>query len=355
MKGRIAVLERFGERGAAALMVDGRLQDLWIDPAGGGALLPGAIHRAIAERPLKGQGGLFVRLAGGARGFLRQGKGLSPGQPLLVQIAATAESGKAPPVTVRLMFKGRFAILTPGAAGRNISRAIKSEAERDRLAEIAHDALSGAPDDLGAILRSAADGCDGDAITDEINALLNTCNAVLGDGQGAEPELLLDAPGAQERAWRDWTCPAPEQVFSESGSFTAHAVWDEIDALRRPDVVLGAQAFMFIEPTRALIAIDVNTGGDFSPSAGLKANLAAVRELPRQLRLRGLGGQIVIDCAPMPKKDRRTLEATLRRALRDARDEMSVVGWTPLGHLELQRKCARLPLRELLHGLPNNR
>ena len=59
---------------------------------------------------------------------------------------------------------------------------------------------------------------------------------------------------------------------------------------------------MMIEPTRALVAVDVNTGPDTSPAASLKANIAAARDLPRQLRLRGLGGQVVVDFAPMPKK-----------------------------------------------------
>ena len=101
---------------------------------------------------------------------------------------------------------------------------------------------------------------------------------------------------------------------------------------------------MFIEATRALVAVDVNTGGDFSFAAGLKANLAAARDLPRQLRLRGLGGQVVIDFAPVGKKDRLSIEQVLTRALRADAIDTNIVGWTPLGHLELQRKRERLPL-----------
>ena len=82
----------------------------------------------------------------------------------------------------------------------------------------------------------------------------------------------------------------------------------QLDALRAAHVPLGGGASMYVEPTRALVAVDVNTGGDTTPAAGLKANIAAARELPRQLRLRGLGGQITLDLAPMPKKDRRQFE-----------------------------------------------
>ena len=103
---------------------------------------------------------------------------------------------------------------------------------------------------------------------------------------------------------------------------------------------------MVIEPTRALVAVDVNTGRDTSPAAGLKANLATARGLPRQLRMRGLGGQIVIDFAPMPKKDRRTVESALRAAFRADPVETTLVGWTTLGHYELNRARVRVPLSE---------
>ena len=103
---------------AAALMVDGRLEDLLIDSD---APRPGTIYRAIADRPVKGQGGMFLRTPDGPA-FLRQVKGLAPGQPILVQVTGHAEPGKALPVTAKILFKSRYAIVTPGAPG-SISRA----------------------------------------------------------------------------------------------------------------------------------------------------------------------------------------------------------------------------------------
>ena len=85
-----------------------------------------------------------------------------------------------------------------------------------------------------------------------------------------------------------------------------------------------------------------------SLAAGIKANMACARALPRALRLRGLGGQITLDLAPMPKKDRRPFETALRQAFRADDVETTLVGWTPLGHYELQRKRARMPLAEVL-------
>ncbi len=352
MKGRIAVLDQVNGRSAAALIVDGRLADLLIDPVDDGTPRPGAIYRALTDRPIKGQNGIIVKLGNGQKGFLRQAKGISPGQSMLVQVATQVEEGKAAPVSLKLIFKGRYAILTPDAKGLNVARSIKDEAERERLGELIHEAMEGAPETLGLILRSAAAEIAEDAILEEIASLRATCDAVLADdttGKDAGgPELLLAAPSADYVAWRDWTDPDPDQVFEDEGAFEDHSVWEMLDGLQNPRVALSDQAFMFIEPTRALVAVDVNTGGDFSFAAGLKANLAAARTLPRQLSLRGLGGQITIDVAPMGKKDRRLIEQALQRALRADPVDTNIVGWTPLGHLELQRKRERLPLAQLL-------
>lgn len=348
MKGRIAVIDQINGRAAAALIVDGALSDILIDPPEDDAPRPGAIYRAIADRPVKGQNGVIVKLGDGQRGFLRAAKGISPGQMMLVQVVSRPDEGKAVPVTTKLLFKGRYGIVTPEAAGFNIARSIRDEEERLRLMEIADSVMQDAPDTIGLILRSACmDAADAE-ILEEITILRDTCLGVLEDGIGNGPELLLDAPSAEYLAWRDWTDPPPDQVFEGEGGFNDHNVWELIEAALNPEVKLPGSASMIIEPTRALVAIDVNTGGDFSFAAGLKANLAVAQDLPRQLRLRGLAGQIVIDFAPMGKKDRRTVEQAMLRALKRDVVETNLVGWTPLGHLELQRKRDRIPLSQLV-------
>ena len=98
MKGRVVVLGEISGREAAALMVDGRLEDLLIAPTGADRPLPGAIYRAVADRPMKGQGGVMVRLPDG-KGFLRNAKGVAPGSTRMVQVTGVAEVGKAAPVS----------------------------------------------------------------------------------------------------------------------------------------------------------------------------------------------------------------------------------------------------------------
>lgn len=345
MKGCVVLLDTVEGRKAAARMVDGQLDDLLIDPPDD-VNGPGAIFRAVVDRPAKGQGGVFLRLPEG-RGFLRQAKGLKPGQGLLVQVTGHAEGGKAQPVTPRLLFKGRHAIVTPDAPGLNVSRSIRDEAERDRLLLIAHEAMQGAPETAGLILRSAAAGAEGEAIAEDIAAMRALAETIGAEPADGPPELLLDAPDAHMRAWIDWSDPSPDTVHDAAGSFEAYGVWEAIAALDGPEP-LPEGGTLFVEATRALVAVDVNTGPDTSPAAGLKANIAAARALPRRLRLMGLGGQIVIDMAPMPKRDRLRAEQVLKSAFRADPVETTFVGWTPLGHAELTRKRERLPLREVL-------
>ena len=339
MKGRTIILDHIEGREAAALMVDGRLDDFLISTD---APAPGTIYRARADRPVKGQGGMFLSTPDGPA-FLRQVKGLAPGASLLVQVTGYAEPGKAIPVTNRLLFKSRYAIVTPGAPGLNISRRIRDEDLRDRLLEVAHEQMDDSTH--GLILRSCCRDADVEEVAEDISAMLALTEQVLSES-GSEPEMLAEGDGPHILAWRDWTDPA--EVVTASGSFADHGVLEALDTARGISEALPGGGHLYIQSTRALVAVDVNTGADSSLAAGTKANFACAKALPRALRLRGLGGQITLDLAPMPKKDRRGFEAALRAAFKSDPDETILAGWTPLGHFELQRKRARLPLAEVM-------
>ncbi len=342
MKGRTVALDHLNGRAAAALIVDGVLDDFLIDPAPGEPV-PGSIYQAICDRAIKGQGGVIMRLPEGP-GFLRHDKNLRPGQRILAQVTGFAEPGKAIPVTQKIVFKSRYVIVTPDAPGINVSRRIRNEVEVIRLLE-ALDADAITKIGFGIIVRSQAEGIDQIEISQDADVTLATANAVMSE-TGNDIKLLASGSNAHQLGWREWA--APQQVFKEDGSFEDLGVLEMITQLHDPQVMLGRGASIYIEPTRALVAVDVNTGSDTSPAAGIKSNLACAKELPRQLRLRGLGGQITIDLAPMPKKDRHQFENALRSALKADPIETALVGWTPLGHFELQRKRERLPIAESL-------
>jgi len=342
MIGSVIALGEINGQKAAAWIVDGRLEDLIVDAGEDAPPAPGAIFRAKGGRSLKGMGGALLDLPNGEQAYLRGNKGLKPGAPMLVQVSHIAEPGKAVPVLTRLLFKSKYAIITPEAPGLNISRQISDDEALIRLHELASEGMDGADETLGLILRSACEGATDEAVADDIAAMRTLAEAVLADLPGT-PELLVDGPDAWEVAWRDW----PEvDVFDDSEqAFDNHGVHELIDAALDPRVPLKSGASAYIEPTRALVA---NTGGDFSPAAGTKANIALARDLPRQLRLRGLAGQITIDLAPMPKKDRLPFEQALKAAFKSDGNDTVLAGWTPLGHFEIQKKRTRVPLTQAL-------
>ncbi|MTD99713.1 ribonuclease G [Paracoccus sp. YIM 132242] len=347
MKGRQVVLGQLFGAEAAALMEDGCLTDLLVDSSDLAPLVPGDICRGVVERLMKGQGGVFLRLPEGQRGYLRDRSGLGEGQSLLVQVTGVAEEGKAVPLTSRILFRGRHVLVTPGAPGINVSRRIKDEDLRAELEALG--AAAAPPEGTGIIVRSLAAHADPDDIAEELRGLLDL-SARIGAEQAGQPELLLGAATPHEQAWMEWADPAPDAVEEGDDSFARCGVLEAVDALLSPAIALPGGAHAVIEPTRALVAIDVNTGNDTSPAAALKANIALARDLPRQLRLRGLGGQVVVDFAPIPKRDRATLDQVLRAAFKGEAAETSLIGWTTMGLYEINRKRDRIPLRRLAQG-----
>ncbi|MEL7115732.1 MAG: ribonuclease E/G [Pseudomonadota bacterium] len=320
-------------RKAAALVGRGQLDDLIVDPPAD-TPQPEAIYRAKITRVLAQNGGAFVDLPSGP-GYLRRPTA-QRGDSVMVQVTGLAEPGKAIPLTDRPLIKGRTAIAAFDESPLNLSRKIADPATRGALkAEIA----AAFPDVRGVILRAEALEAEADTRHAELSDLLALRDTLLAT-RGTAPALLHPGADAHVQARRDW----PQAEMSD---FAAYEVEDLIAAMRSPEVALGPGSAT-IEPTRAFVAIDVNTGADTSPAAGLKANLALARDLPRQLRCRGLGGQIVIDMAPMPKSQRGQVEKALGTALRADPIPTEIVGWTPLGHMELQRKRARVPL----HSVP---
>jgi len=339
MKGKQVVLGHIGEAKVAALLVDGKLQDVLVEDI---KRLPlGTILRAVVDRPVKGIGGVMLRFPNGT-GFLKKAKGLAPGQTITVQTSGFAEAGKADPVTQRFIFKSRYAIVTPDQPGLNISRQIRADDLRDDLTMLAKSAMEGSQ--MGLIIRSSAAVASIDEVAEDIQAMRTSAEAISAE-VGLEPEVLLEGDNPHVQAWREWSDVT--DILTGRDDLEASGALDQIEGAQGAWVALGSGG-MFVEQTRAMATVDINTGADLSPAAALKVNLAAVQDLPRQLRLRGYSGQISIDFAPMTNRDRKPIEVALRAALRMCPVATEFVGWTPLGHGELKRKRERAVLIDLL-------
>lgn len=346
MTGAIHVAGRFLDRAAAARIERGRLQDFVVAPPDAAGPAPGSVWVARAGRPAKGMGGGFADV-GGSSLFVR-GTGLREGRPVLVQVTGYGDAAKAAVATTRIALRGRFAVITPGAPGVNLSRAVERDASAEALKRRGERLLGALAGDTGLILRTAAARAAAEDIAAEVETLLSALSAAWARLDAGEPGQAVAAPAPMDRIASDW---GPAEVATGPDAFAQHGVWDALRAVTSPPADSGA---LSVEPTRAFVAVDVNTGADRSPAAGLKANLAMADELPRVLRILGLGGQVVVDAAPMPKRDRRRVEQAMGRALRRDPVETSVAGWTPLGHLELNRQRSRHAwITECRDGLPD--
>lgn len=318
MKGRFFV----ADKGRAALVVDGRLEAIEIDPVGDRSVQPGAVYRATVTERIPSLGAAFLNLGNDLRGFLPDAGDAKAGDALIVQVRRAAEGEKAARLSRDLQIEHPLVISTPFNHGINISKKIADPDERDRL-RAALSGLSG-----GYVIRTAAKGVTTDTLR-EIALSLALPDRL-------DPGLLRSGPDALTRLRLTYG-DAPVE-----SSFDHFDLESEIDALLRPRVDLSDGAWMVIEPTAALIAIDVNTGSARGGDALLRTNLAAAQEIPRQLRLRHLGGTVAVDFAGGPKgKVRRRIEAAMEQSV-------PTLGWGPAGLLELSLRKPGQSLRDLL-------
>ena len=344
MKGTLAVLDQIRGRGVAALLVDGRLEDLLVDPLAEEEPAPGTVLRAIVRRRLSGQGAWLVNLPEGITGHLRDVKDVAEGDAVMVQATGYPEAGKAVPVSTRISVSGRFAVVMPGREGAFVSRAIGDPMRRKHLKKIAKNALSQADVPAGLVLRSAGEVADDQEILTEIVELLECSRSLMSMLAGSSPAVLRNADCCHRIAAREWMGKGELSIDDAEGSFDRHGIPDLVLPYRCPRVNLPGGGFAVVEPTRAFIAVDVNTGSDVSMGAALRANIQLSACLPRQLRIRGLGGQIVVDFAPMAKRFRESVETALSNAFSKDRISATLVGWTGLGHFELHRRREFRPL-----------
>ena len=340
MSRRTIVFARAADLAAAAVLDRGVLIDFLIEAAPF-HLAPGAVLGAAVSRRLKAQGAWVVQLPEGRNGFLRTARSLDPGERIAVQVSGYAEPGKLAPVTDRIELRDRYAVVTYLRDGINISRKIKDKTARHRLKQTAERARrEGGP---GVVLRSSAlHACESE-LASEIGALSEDIDRIKAARGQYSVKLIREAPGVLNRAVAAW---GDEDFNIDAGddSFARHEICEHLEPFRQTESALPNGGNIVIEPTRTLVAVDVNSGADTTAKAGLKSNLAAVRALPTQLRVRGLGGQIVVDFAPVRTDERDVVRTSLAQAFRDDRVATTLVGWTGLGHFEMHRHRDRLPL-----------
>ena len=305
---------------------------------------------------------------------------LREGQEILVQVAKSPMGTKGARISSYISLPGRFLVLMPTSDHIGISRRIEDEIERERLKGQVQKLRT---EDFGYIVRTAAEGEQEEKLAYEMGFLNNLWKNIQKKFETASaPSLLHQELSISLRAVRDLLIQEVEKVVVDAKS-TYHAILSFLDtympslkdhvvlyegsepvfdsynlegdisrALKRK-VWLKSGGYVLIEHTEALVAIDVNTGRYVGKhnleETILKTNLEAVKEIAYQIRLRDIGGIIIIDFIDMEKKsNQEKIFNSLKEALKKDKSKTHVLPMSEMGLIQMTRKRTREPLTRIL-------
>ena len=313
-------------------------------------------------------------------------KQLSRGEEILVQVAKDPLGTKGARVTSHISLPGRYMVFMPGTKHIGISRRIEGEEERKRLREIAQSLST---DDGGFILRTASEGRSKREIQRDLRFLMILWRRLQNKAEkAAAPSLIHQDLDLISRAIRDFFTADTEQVVIDSAKdhrritdfvrqfmprlkskivlysgsdplFDRHGIEEKIEKALDRRVWLRSGGYIIIERTEALTAIDINTGRFVGKrnqeDTIVKTNLEAAQEVVRQLRLRNVGGIIIIDFIDMEKdSNRKKVYDALKEALKRDKARTNILKISELGLVEMTRQRTRESLEnQLLSPCPH--
>ena len=294
------------------------------------------------------------------------------GQEVLVQVVKEPNGSKGAFLTTWISLAGRFLVLTPGQEQIGISRKVNDEGERHRLRELMNGIDPG--DDLGVIVRTMSAGVTQATLKNDLAYLKRTWNEVRRHATGVTaPACVYREPGLPERAVRDYLTDDVCEIWVDNADIAGrirdtvamlfpqkkdlvrvhndarHSLWERFNLRRQLDQIYSREVLMpsggrlVFDQTEALMAIDINSGkisckGNFENMA-FKTNMEAAETIARQLKLRDIGGQVVIDFIEMREhKHVLEVERTLRNAMKNDKARHDVARMSSFGLLELVRQ-----------------
>ncbi|MDD3109226.1 MAG: ribonuclease E/G [Eubacteriales bacterium] len=320
---------------------------------------PEALFLGKAGRVLKNLEAMFVSLPGGTAGFLPFGEmpgGQRPGggDSLIVQVKKPPQGKKAAFLTMDIALPGRLAVLLPESKVAHASTRLEG-VEKSALTRTAARLK---PEGMGLVLRAAALNAEEKDILADIKVLQNTWQDIRQKAQtGPAPALLLPAPDPLARLLREER-EAPSRILSDDlraaqslgihvesspDPFALYNIPHQLRQALKRRVYLPSGGTLVIDPCEAGTVIDVNTGRNSVRGQDiiLKTNLEAAREAARIIRLRGVGGIVLIDFIDMKTEGHRErVLAAFEEAVKDDPVKTVAHGFTQLGILEATRKKA---------------
>jgi len=378
------------EESRVAVLDDGVLDAYEIETINR-AHIKGNIHNAIVETVHPSLEAAFLKIGPDLNGFLpldqvnfrllpsrddsrksgKIGQHVRPGQKLMVQVVREPFAGKPPTVSTYFSLPGRFLVLMPGVDSSGISRKIEDGKQRDRLKKIVDDLCP--PEGFGLIVRTAGIGQTKTELQRDLRYLLRLWESIQRSSAATEfPGLVYREADLVIRTIRDHLTPDISEVWIDSPEtyekalefvhdvmpnrakslklytgdrpiFNKFNLEEQIERIYKRRVPLPAGGEIVIDGTEALTAVDVNSARSKKRSdveeTSLQTNMEAAVEIARQLRLRDLGGLVVIDFIDMlATRNRAKVEKQMRDSLRGDRAKYDVTRISKLGLMEIARQ-----------------
>ena len=384
---KLMVITEHGDRDQIAVLEDRDLVQHYVTRAGAKSMV-GNIYLGRVQNVLPGMEAAFVDVGRGRNAVLYAGEVnysaeelegdtppriqdvLKSGQSVLVQVTKDPMGGKGARLTAQISVPGRFLVLMPNSNVFGISRRIPDE-ERKRLKALSKKIR---PDGFGLIIRTAAEGASEEAMTADLNRVVEVWKDTEKRSKKAKaPAVLYEEPELTVRVVRDlFTDEEYRELVTDSqriydkvtgylnevapdlaekvrlhqgklSAFEEHHVVEQIHKALDRKVWLPSGGYLIIERTEAMTVIDVNTGKSIGKTnleeTVVGTNLEGSREVARQLRLRDIGGIIIVDFIDMLlEKNKEKVVDTLREAMAQDKTRSQVFEIGPLGLLEITRK-----------------
>lgn len=369
----------------AALFEDDRATEFIIHR---GDTLLGDVYLATVENILPSIDAAFVNVGGNKMGFLHssdvKGRGdlkgrLKPGEKMVVQVIKEPTGHKGPRVTTNISLPGRFLVFMPDSKGISISRKIEDPEERSRLKAIVSMAK---PHGVGVIIRTEAQGQKESDLTEDFETLLDRWQSIVTAADASSKhtllyrdqdllyrvireivtdevnEIVVDTAFGQQRAQQllqTWNLDKGVKVTHYQGSqsiMIGTGLEREIKLALQTKVPLPSGGYLFIQPTEALTVVDVNSGKFTSLASQAETirltNLESCKEIARQLRLRNIGGMIVVDFIDMESRaDQLSILETFDKELQPDKAKPQMGQLTDLGLVEMTRHRQGQSLNEI--------
>ena len=294
-----------------------------------------------------------------------------PGSDIIVQVTKGPIGTKGPRVTTNVVLPGRYLVLLPNSDQSGISRKIENQQERQRLKKILRELTI--PEGMGVIMRTVGEGQQARYFVRDLALLLEEWNQIV-ERKTSQPAAtcIFQEPDLIERTVRDFLTEDVERIVVDSAKAhdrmramiskisrrsadkvklysESQAIFDRFNISRQLEnafsrtVHLKSGGYIVVDETEALVAIDVNTGrhkgGKDQESAILRVNLEAAEEITRQLRLRNMGGLIVLDFIDMKSgRDRQQVYQRVKDGLRRDKAKTHILPISQLGLMEMTRQ-----------------